>query len=228
MGTQFHLNGVIPKGPVQFHRICLCSEEFFSQYRTRSLPTSGVACSAGRRAAGGPSPIFTARNGDISHTWFALCCDVLRFRTRREFELRSSPTARMVGVRPGHMGNRPYLRHGRQPRAERVVERFQGLLLQGRCSLTPIGCDPLRSSVTHSRHAHFCSARPAAVNPARSAPFGLRGLTATAEPSKGPPFQECPTARLDQGAWVLAETSVTGFGPNGLSRGCRVFCSRSK
>ena len=72
MGTQFHLNGVIPKGPIQFHRICLCSEEFFSQYRTRSLPTSGVACSAGRRAAGGPSPIFCRTKwGYLAHLVYA-------------------------------------------------------------------------------------------------------------------------------------------------------------
>ena len=33
-------------------------------------------------------------------------------------------------VRPGHMGDRSYLRHGWQPRAERVVEGLQGSLLQ--------------------------------------------------------------------------------------------------
>src|SRR5689334_11375972 len=33
-------------------------------------------------------------------------------------------------VQPGHMGDRTYLRHGRQPRAEGVVEVLQGSLLQ--------------------------------------------------------------------------------------------------
>jgi hypothetical protein len=35
-------------------------------------------------------------------------------------------------------------------------------------------------------------------------------------------------ARLGQSADVVPETSATGFGPNGLSRGCKVFCSKSK
>ncbi|SPP94983.1 protein of unknown function [Bradyrhizobium vignae] len=52
--------------------------------------------------------------------------------------------------------------------------------------MRPMACNLLHFSVTHSWHGYFCSARAVAVNHARAAPFGLRGLTATAEPSKWP------------------------------------------
>ena len=42
----------------------------------------------------------------------------------------STNSASTNNVRPGDMGNGTYLRHGSQPRAERVVEGLQGFLLQ--------------------------------------------------------------------------------------------------
>src|ERR1700738_215038 len=44
--------------------------------------------------------------------------------------LRRPWRANDFNVQPGHMGDRTYLRHGEQPRAERVVEGLQGSLLQ--------------------------------------------------------------------------------------------------
>ena len=41
-----------------------------------------------------------------------------------------APKDDLAQVRPGHIGNELNLKHGLQPRAERVVEGLQGFLLQ--------------------------------------------------------------------------------------------------
>jgi len=50
--------------------------------------------------------LFRRKNGDIRPIGFTLSCDVLRLRTRRDFELSSSPTAKITGGAgsPGSIG----------------------------------------------------------------------------------------------------------------------------
>src|SRR5690242_16127699 len=63
---------------------------------------------------------------------------------------------------------------------------------------------------------------------AKAAPLRALGVDRSARPSNGLSCQDCRKARLGQRTEFGSETWVTGFGPNGLSRGCKVFCSRSK
>jgi hypothetical protein len=62
------------------------------------------------------------------------------FERFESLRLRQHP----ICVRPGHTGNILYLRRGRQPRAERVVERLQGFLLQVEVSKITVheACEP--------------------------------------------------------------------------------------
>ena len=100
----------------------------------------------------------------------------------------------------------------------------------GLISLTPHASDECVAAVTHYGIGHYGLARAFAVNPARQgAPLaGFGGLTAQRGQASGYHAKEWRIAHLGQSAGVVPETSVMDFGPNGLSSGCKVLCSKSK
>src|SRR5215831_4738223 len=87
-----------------------------------------------------------------------------------------------------------------------------------------------RYGVTHHGSGHYGSVRASAVNPARpGAPLRASGVDGESAAKRWPSHAMNAEKRVShQGASVVPETWVTGIGPNGLSRGCKVFCSRSK